>query len=282
MRVVITGANGQLGKELTRVFSSDTILSYDLPGFDLAGRDVTERIVAAQPDLIVHAGAYTDVDGAEREPDRAMAINAVGTEYVAQAACEANARLVYISTDYVFSGSKQTPYDEQDSPSPINAYGLSKWRGEQVVKSSGARSLIIRTAWLYGASGKNFVKTIMHAVQTQSTLNVVADQRGCPTHAADLADVIRTVALGNVEGILHVTNRGDCTWHEFARAIVRAMGVDIPVVPISTEMAGRLARRPPYSVLGHGRLASLGLALPFWEEAVTRFVYAAQRSIAAC
>lgn len=282
MRILITGANGQLGKELARVFSSDTILPFDLPGFDLAGHDVAEQIVAAQPDLIVHAGAYTDVDGAEREPDRAMAINAAGTERVAQAACEANARLIYISTDYVFSGLKQSPYDEQDAPSPINAYGLSKWRGEQAVQRSGARSLIIRTAWLFGVSGKNFVKSIMQAAHAQSALKVVADQRGCPTHAADLADVIRTMGLEKVEGILHVTNRGDCSWHEFACAIVRAMGVDIPVVPISTEMAGRLARRPAYSVLGYDRLASMGIALPSWEEAVTRVVHAAQRSVAAC
>lgn len=282
MRVLITGANGQLGKELSRAFSADTILPFDLPGFDLAGCDVTEQIVAAQPDLIIHAGAYTDVDGAEREPDRAMAVNAAGTESVVQAASETNARLIYISTDYVFSGSKQSPYDEQDAPAPVNAYGLSKWRGEQAVQRSRARSLILRTAWLYGASGKNFVNSIMQAAQTQSTLKVVSDQRGCPTYSGDLADVIRTVALEKVGGILHVTNRGNCTWHEFACAIVHAMGLDIPVVPISTEMAGRIAKRPAYSVLSQDRLVSRGILLPSWEEAVTKFVRTAQRSVAAC
>lgn len=282
MRVLITGANGQLGRELSRVFSGDTILPYDLPEFDLAGCDAAEQILAAQPDLIVHAGAYTDVDGAEREPDRAMAINALGTERVAQAAYRINARLIYISTDYVFSGSTQHPYDEQAAPAPVNAYGLSKWRGEQAVQRSGARSLIIRTAWLYSASGKNFVKAIMQAAQTQPSLQVVADQRGCPTHAGDLAEVIRMVAMRDVDGIIHVTNRGDCTWHEFAIAIVHAMGLNLPVVPISTEMAGRLARRPAYSVLSHARLASLGIMLPSWEEAVVRCVSAAQRSVAAC
>lgn len=280
MRILITGANGQLGKELSRVFSSDTVLPYDLPGFDLAGHDVVEQIVAARPDLIVHAGAYTDVDGAEREPERAMAINAVGTERVAQAARKTNARLIYISTDYVFSGSDHRPYAEHAPPAPINAYGLSKWQGEQAVQRTGVRSLIIRTAWLYGSSGKNFVKSIMHAAQTQPSLKVVDDQRGCPTHAADLAGVIRTVALDDIEGILHVTNRGDCTWHEFACAIVGAMGLAIPIAPISTQMAGRLARRPAYSVLGHDRLSSLGIALPFWKEAVTQFVSAAQRPVA--
>ncbi|MDP3091273.1 MAG: dTDP-4-dehydrorhamnose reductase [Nitrospira sp.] len=274
MRVLITGANGQLGCELRRIFASETVILKDLPDFDLTGSRVEEGVAEARPDLIIHAGAYTDVDGAEREPDRAMAINAYGTAQVARAAARVGARLLYISTDYVFPGTQRHPYNEEDAPAPINAYGLSKWRGEQAVAESGADVLIVRTAWLYGAMGKNFVKSIMRAAQTQSSLRVVDDQRGSPTSVEDLAAVIQAMAAGSVRGILHVTNRGDCTWYEFARAIVEEMNLEISVLPISTAEAGRLALRPPYSVLGQQRLAQLGLAPRDWRAALNQFVKA--------
>lgn len=281
MRILITGAAGQLGRELGRVFSSDTVIPKDLPDFDLARPTVERDIIEVRPDLIIHAGAYTDVDGAEREPDRALAINASGTEQVARGAALVGARLFYISTDYVFPGHQQTPYTEQDAPAPLNAYGLSKWRGEQAVQRSGARFLIIRTAWLYGASGKNFVKSIMHAARTQPSLKVVDDQRGCPTYARDLAAVIAALARREVDGVLHVTNQGACTWYEFAVAIVREMGLDLPIVPISTREAGRLAQRPGYSVLGLDRLHSLGLMVRPWREALSAFMKTEQSLLVA-
>lgn len=276
MRVLITGASGQLGTELCRVFSAETVLPFDLPDFDLADPNLAERIVQEQPDLILHAGAFTDVDGAEREPGRALAINAGGTERVAEAARRCGARLMYISTDYVFPGTKRTPYEEMDHPAPLNVYGRSKWEGEQAVQRSGAHSLIVRTAWLYGKHGKNFVKSIMHAARSQTTLQVVADQRGCPTYAEDLAEALRSLADRRVEGILHVTNRGDCTWHEFACAIVAEMRLAIPVHPITTQMAGRLANRPAYSVLAQNRVKSMGVILPDWKDALARFMHAQQ------
>lgn len=274
MRILITGANGQLGCELRRVFASETLILKDLPDFDLAGSGVEEEIAGARPDLIIHAGAYTDVDGAEREPDRAMAINAAGTAQVARAAARAGARLLYISTDYVFPGTQRYPYSEDDVPAPINAYGLSKWRGEQAVVESGADALIVRTAWLYGPMGNNFVKSIMRAALAQPSLRVVDDQRGSPTSVEDLAAVIKATAAGSVQGLLHVTNRGDCTWCEFARAIVEEMNLDISVLPISTAEAGRLAPRPSYSVLGQQRLARLDLVPRDWREALNQFVKA--------
>ncbi|MCC6140939.1 MAG: sugar nucleotide-binding protein, partial [Nitrospira sp.] len=158
----------------------------------------------------------------------------------------------------------------------VNAYGLSKWRGEQAVTESGADALVVRTAWLYGSMGKNFVKSIMRAAQVQPSLRVVDDQRGSPTSVEDLAAVIKVMAAGSVQGILHVTNRGDCTWCEFARAIVEEMNLDIPVFPISTADAGRLAPRPPYSVLGIQRLARLDLVPRDWHEALSQFVKAEQ------
>lgn len=278
MRILITGAGGQLGSALCEALGYETVIPKDLPGFDLALPIVEEQIGEASPDLIIHAGAYTDVDGAEREPDLAMAVNAKGTEQIARAAVRLGARLIYISTDYVFDGKQRTPYREDDNPCPVNQYGFSKWKGEQAVLASGARALIIRTAWLYGPVGKNFVKSIMRAAQTEPILKVVNDQSGCPTYAQDLAAAVASLVGKHVEGVIHVTNRGQCTWYEFAQAIVREMGFCCSVMPITTEQAGRLAKRPPYSVLSPDRLLSLGHALPEWSQALTRFAKVAHRS----
>jgi dTDP-4-dehydrorhamnose reductase len=280
MRVLITGANGQLGSELCRALTGDTIIAKDLPSFDLASEQVTEQIVEARPDVIIHAGAYTDVDGAEREPERATAVNVSGTERVARAAVRTGARLVYVSTDYVFDGLQQVPYREQDIPHPVNHYGLTKWQGEQAVLSSGAKALVVRTAWLFGRAGKNFVKSIMQAAQSQPCLKVVNDQRGCPTYAEDLAQAVVFLLHRDVDGIVHVTNSGACTWHEFAEAIVQEMGLAVPVLPITTGQAGRLAKRPAYSVLSGERLASLGHALQDWRQALKRFVQLQSHALA--
>lgn len=271
MRILITGAGGQLGSALCEVFGYETVIPKDLPDFDLTRPTVEEEIIGSAPDLIIHAGAYTDVDGAEREPDLALAVNAKGTEQIVRAAVRLGARLIYISTDYVFDGEQRVPYREDDSPRPINRYGFSKWKGEQAVLASGARALVIRTAWLYGPVGKNFVKSIMRAAQTEPILKVVNDQSGCPTYAWDLAAAVASLVGKDVEGVIHVTNRGQCTWYEFAQAIVREMGFCCSVVPITTEQAGRPAKRPPYSVLSPDRLLSLGHALPEWSQALARF-----------
>ncbi len=269
-----------MGSELCRALTGDTIIAKDLPSFDLASEQVTEQIVEARPDVIIHAGAYTDVDGAEREPERATAVNVSGTERVARAAVRTGARLVYVSTDYVFDGLQQVPYREQDIPHPVNHYGLTKWQGEQAVLSSGAKALVVRTAWLFGRAGKNFVKSIMQAAQSQPCLKVVNDQRGCPTYAEDLARAVVFLLHRDVDGIVHVTNSGACTWHEFAEAIVQEMGLAVPVLPITTGQAGRLAKRPAYSVLSGERLASLGRALPDWRQALKRFVQLQSHALA--
>ncbi|MGZ8382359.1 MAG: dTDP-4-dehydrorhamnose reductase [Nitrospira sp.] len=279
MRVLLTGANGQLGSALCEVFGNETVIPKDLPDFDLTCPSVEEEIVGSAPDLIIHAGAYTDVDGAEREPDLALAVNAKGTEQIARAAVRLGARLIYISTDYVFDGKQRIPYCENDIPHPINQYGFSKWRGEQVVLASGARALVVRTAWLYGLVGKNFVKSIMQAAQSEPILKVVNDQSGCPTYAEDLAAAVALLVRKDVEGVIHATNRGQCTWYEFAQAIVREMGFSSSVMPITTEQAGRLAKRPSYSVLSSDRMTSLGLALPEWSQALARFAKVRPRTL---
>ena len=276
MRILITGAGGQLGNALCEVFGYETVIPKDLPDFDLGRPNVEEQIIESVPDLIIHAGAYTDVDGAEREPDLAMAVNAMGTEKVARAAVRLGARLMYISTDYVFDGEQRVPYREDDTPRPINRYGFSKWKGEQAVLASGAKALIIRTAWLYGSVGKNFVKSIMRAARIEPILKVVNDQSGCPTYVQDLAAAVASLAGKDVDGVIHVTNRGQCTWYEFAQAIVHEMGFCCSVIPISTEQAGRLAKRPPYSVLSPDRLVSSGIELPEWNRALARFAKVAR------
>ncbi len=272
MRVLITGAQGQLGNALQQALSGEDLILKDLPDFDLTQSDCESQIVAARPSAILHIGAYTNVDGAEREPDRAMAVNARGTAFVARAAAALNARLIYVSTDYVFDGAQTTPYREEDVPHPINVYGESKQAGEIAALAGCPNTLVVRTAWLYGHAGSNFVNTMMKLASEKPFLEVVGDQRGCPTNADDLALALKDLIASDLRGICHVTNGGDCTWHEFAEAIVSFMGLSTPVRPITTEQAGRLARRPPYSVLAPGRLGRVRALLPHWKDALARFM----------
>lgn len=272
MRVLITGANGQLGTELQRVLATETLVLADLPDFDLRTSNVESHVVDAKPDVVIHAGAYTDVDGAESDPMLAMAINAEGTERVARGTVQAGARLLYISTDYVFDGLKGTPYLENDQPNPLGVYGRSKLEGERRAVAHCPNALIVRTSWLYGMYGKNFVKTIMRLAMEQPELCVVADQRGCPTNATDLAQAIAKMLTLDIRGIVHATGTGDCTWYEFASAIVSAMGRQTPVRPITTTEAGRRAIRPAYSVLENYVLKQSGIILPPWQDSLIRFV----------
>jgi len=268
----MTGANGQLGSALRRVLSGEDLTLKDLPEFDLADPASESQIREAKPDIILHVGAYTNVDQAEREPERAYAVNAEGTRRVAQAAQAAKARLIYVSTDYVFDGTKTSPYHEQDTPHPLNHYGRSKYEGEQAVLTLCPNSLVVRTAWLFGQEGPNFVKTIMRVAQERPVLEVVDDQRGCPTYAEDLAQALSQLAMSDLRGICHVTNSGHCSWYEFAQAIVRLTGAGATVQPITTAQAARLAKRPPYSVLSHDRFATQYSPLPEWQDALARFL----------
>ena len=281
MRILITGAQGQLGQALQQALSGEDLILKDLPEFDLTRPDCESQIVAASPSVILHAGAYTNVDGAEREPNRAMVVNAQGTSFVARAAATLNARLIYVSTDYVFDGTQTTPYREEDAPHPINVYGQSKRAGEIAALADCPNTLVVRTAWLYGQAGSNFVKTIMRLASEKPFLDVVGDQRGCPTNADDLALAMKDLLANDLRGICHVTNTGDCTWHEFAEAIVSFMDLSIPVRPITTAQAGRLARRPHYSVLAQGRLSTVRTPLPHWKDALARFMNATSH-LASC
>lgn len=272
MRILITGADGQLGHELQRTLQGHDLVPAIWPAFDLLKPEAGRCIIEARPDVVIHAAAYTDVEGAESEPDLAMAVNAEGTERVARACAEAGARLVYISTDYVFDGRKRQPYLEQDETNPLGAYGRSKLEGERRALAGCPNTVVVRTAWLYGPHGKNFVKTIVRLASEKPELRVVADQRGCPTLAGDLAEALAKLLAVDLRGVAHATNSGDCTWHEFASAIVALMGAAVPVRPISTAEAHRAAPRPAYTVLANIVLAKAGIVLPPWKESLARYL----------
>lgn len=271
MRILITGADGQLGLELQQAFKNDTLIPLVWPAFDLLKPDAREQVLAAAPDVIIHTAAYTNVDKAEHEPVVAMAVNADGTERVARAADKVGARLIYVSTDYVFDGTKGRPYEESDPTNPLGVYGRSKLEGEQRALACCTNTLVVRTAWLYSAHGANFVKTIMRLAREQRELRVVNDQYGCPTHAGDLARALSRIVHLPLQGIVHATGSGHCTWHELASAIVSSMAVPVNVLPISTKDAHRPAPRPAYGVLANRVLAGAGISLPHWKDSLVKF-----------
>jgi dTDP-4-dehydrorhamnose reductase len=272
MRILVTGANGQLGYELLRALTGEDVIAANQPDYELTDPQVADKIAATRPDLVIHTAGYTDVDGCERDPETAFTVNAHGTRRVAEGAAKANARLIYISTDYVFDGKKTEPYTERDPVNPLNVYGRSKLAGEEEAVKGCRRTLVLRTSWLYGVHGKNFVKTILSLAVAQPEVRVVEDQRGSPTYARHLAQVIAGLIRSDVTGVVHAGGEGECSWYEFAKAILQEAGLGCRVVPISTAESGRLALRPPYSALSTAILHQHGLSLPPWREGVRQFL----------
>ncbi len=272
MRILITGADGQLGTELRRVLAAHTLIPKMWPEFDLLKPDAEQQIVDARPEVVIHAAAYTDVEGAEREPDLAMAVNGEGTGRVASAAVRCGARLFCLSTDYVFDGAKGAPYEETDQPHALNAYGRSKLEGERLALARCSRTVVVRTSWLYGAQGKNFVKTILGRAAKEPELFVVSDQHGSPTQAGDLATAIGRMLPLELPGIVHASGSGSCSWHEFASAIVALAGLPARVHAITTAESRTRVVRPPHSVLANRVLAARGIVLPHWKDALARFL----------
>src|SRR5437867_2695492 len=272
MRILVTGAKGQLGQELQRVLTGEDVIAADRPDYELTDPKLGDEIASTRPNLVIHTAGYTDVDGCERDPEIAFAVNAQGTRRVAEGAAEANARLIYISTDYVFDGKKTEPYTERDPVNPLNVYGRSKIAGEEEAVKGCRRTLVLRTSWLYGVHGKNFVKTILSLAGTQPELRVVEDQRGSPTYARHLAQVIAGLIRLDVTGVIHAGGEGECSRYEFAKAILQEAGLRCRVVPISTAESGRLAWRPPYSALSTALLHLHVLSLPPRREGVRQFL----------
>jgi len=272
LRVLVTGGKGQLGRELVRVLNGHDLFRLDLPEMDIQDLRVIQAVLDAKPEVVIHAAALTDVDACERDPERAYRINVTGTKHVAEAARRLMAKLVYISTDYVFDGTKQEPYAEEDRPNPINTYGRSKLEGERSVLSCAPASLIVRTAWLYGEGVNNFVSAILRLARVNRTLHVVDDQVGSPTWARDLAEIIRALIGLGTSGIIHAAGKGACSRFELARAIVAMAALDAQVLPTTSDHYPRPARRPAHSPLAQHRLNQLGLAIPHWTESLKEFL----------
>ena len=276
MKLLVTGANGMLAQAVVPAFMAAgyTVLAIPRAKLDVTDGDAVEREVsAARPDWVCHLAAYTDVDGCESNEAHAMRVNGEGAGNVASAAARVGAGVIAISTDYVFAGDDAAPRKEDDPVGPVSAYGRSKLAGENAVRAATARHAIVRTAWLYGRGGRNFVDTIRARALAGEPLQVVDDQRGAPTWTWDLAKALVELAQRNATGTFHATNEGSCTWHEFATEICRLAGVDVPVARISSAQLARPARRPAFSVLDTSRLAQLlGRRLPHWRDALTRYL----------
>jgi dTDP-4-dehydrorhamnose reductase len=256
------------------------VYGVDQKDFDIGEEAAVQRALRElRPEFVFHLAAFTDVDGCEANPPKAEQVNALGTRNVARACAEIGAGLLYLSTDYVFDGRGKRPYQEDDCPNPLSVYGLTKLRGERHVQALVARHAIVRSSWLYGPHGKNFVATILKFAKERGELRVVSDQRGSPTYTRHLALKLAELLAIRGYGVFHVTGSGACSWFEFARAIVQSGGYpQVRVAPITTREAGRLARRPALSVLENRRLAESKLgALPHWTEGLAQYLEEGRR-----
>lgn len=278
MKILITGGKGQLGRDLEKVLLSAGRYEITCLGhseLDVTRPAIVQKIVLAyRPEVIIHAAANTNVDGCELDKDNAYLVNALGSRNVTVAATKMGAKLVYISTDYVFNGKAERPYTEFDVPDPINVYGKSKLVGEQYVASLFNKYFIVRTSWLYGRHGKNFVKTMLNVAKERSEVAVVNDQVGSPTCTKDLARFIAGLIQTELYGTYHASNSGFCSWFDFAQAIFNKAGLrQVKVRPVSTPELNRPAPRPAYSVLDNYCLRLQGLpTLRPWEESLQEFL----------
>jgi dTDP-4-dehydrorhamnose reductase len=273
MRVMIIGASGLLGKPLVQQWKNIDLITPTSGEVDIrdAG-SVRAALRENAPDWIVLTAAYTDVDGCESNREHAFALNCDGPVNVAKAAKETGAKFLFISSDYVFDGTKRTPYETGDPRNPQSVYGQTKAEAEIELLELIPQCCIVRTSWLFGAGGKCFPDTILKAARSRPALDVVNDQRGCPTYADDLAKTIVQLCDMNASGIVHATNAGDCTWFEFAGEIVQRAGLATVVRPVSSAQFPRPARRPAYSVLSPLSLHALGIEMPSWRDALSRYL----------
>ncbi len=284
MRVTLFGASGLLGQELVCELSADPstdpsadrLTALSSPDADLRDPErIRERICDSRPDWVILSAAYTDVDGCESHRDKAFAVNCEGAVNVAQAARTAGARLLFLSTDYVFDGTKRWPYEITDARNPACVYGESKARAEERLLEILPDVCIARTSWLFGHGGKCFPATILKQASTRPEISVVNDQRGSPTFTRDLASALVQLCRANARGIVHATNSGNCTWYDFATEIVRASGLPTKINPVTTAEFPRPARRPAYSVLAPNSLHALNIHMSSWHDALRRYLASA-------
>jgi len=275
MLTIVFGSKGQLGRDLCARFRRDgEVFAADLPEVDIADFGAVEEFMReARPDLVINAAAYTDVEAAEDDPVSAFRVNETGAGNIARASARAGAPVVYYSTDFVFDGIKRAPYAPDDAPAPLCVYAKSKLAGEEATRENNDRHCIIRTAWLYGPGGNNFVEKILRAAQTRPSLPVVEDEVGSPTYTLDLAEATAALASAGAIGTFHVVNSGSCSRYEFARKIVELAGLDTRVEPCSAGAFPVKAKRPLYSVLSNEKYETLtGKTMRGWQEALASYI----------
>ena len=278
-RVAVVGAKGMLAHDLLEVLEPSMgadgieVWTEDLPEFDITDDEAVKRFVAkCRPEVIINCAAYTDVDGCETHREQAMAVNATGVGNLARAANAVGAKLVHVSTDFVFDGIKDGAYREEDPAAPLSVYGTSKLEGERQAQQARDH-IIVRTAWLFGVAGKCFPKAILKQARAGKPLRVVDDQRGSPTHALDLAEAMWKLVEADAHGTFHAAGSGSCTWFEFAEEICRQSGLRVEIEPIESQELARPARRPANSVLDSSRLTELtGFAFPSWRQSLGIFL----------
>ena len=274
MKIMITGAYGMLGSDLREVLKNFELICTGSKDLDISDEEkVMEFISEKSPDLVVNAAAYTAVDDCETHFDEAYAVNAIGPKNLAIACKKQDVPLVHISTDYVFDGSKRTPLLENDALGPQSAYGKTKLEGEKFIQEYTDKYFILRTAWLYGIHGNNFVQTMLSLAENHDEITVVDDQIGSPTYSLDLAVSIANLLNSDKYGIYHLTNEGECSWYEFSKRIFELSDVDVKVLPVTTEEFPRPAPRPHYSVLSNQKWIKAGFPpMRKYEEALSDYL----------
>lgn len=276
MKVLVTGANGQLGYDVIKQLNSAGIdyLGTDRESLDITNKEQVTRVISDyNPDAVIHCAAYTAVDKAEDEKDLCYSINVLGTKYVAEACKEIDAKMVYISTDYVFDGEGDEPFEMTDKPNPINYYGQTKYEGEVEVQKDLSKYFIVRISWVFGSNGNNFVKTMLRLGKERDEISVVADQIGSPTYTPDLAKLLVEMIKTDKYGVYHATNEGYCSWYEFACEIFKQVGIDVKVNPVKTEDYPTKAKRPMNSRLSKKQTWSVfSFELQNWNSALRGFL----------
>jgi dTDP-4-dehydrorhamnose reductase len=272
MRIVITGAAGQLGRLLQEAFAHHDLIPLSHADLELGSPGATEALIATRADLVIHPAAYTNVDGCAKDPERAFRVNGLGTRYIALACRKLGAALVYISTNEVFDGRATSPYFEYDLPHPINVYGRSKLAGEQAVRELVERHYIARVAWLYGGD-RNFIRTVLRLAGERDSLSMVADEIGSPTHAADAASAITRLVATEQYGTYHIVNSGSCSRYDLAAETLRLAGRgSFDLRPMQLADYKRDSVVPPYTPLHNLAAADLGITLRPWQEALAEYV----------
>jgi dTDP-4-dehydrorhamnose reductase len=276
MKVLITGANGQLGYDVIKLLDSEGIefLGTGRESLDITNEEQVSRVICDyNPDVVIHCAAYTAVDKAEDDKELCYSVNVLGTKYVVEACKKTNAKMVYISTDYVFDGKGDKPFDVIDKPNPINYYGQTKYEGEIVVQKSLDKYFVVRISWVFGSNGNNFVKSMLRLGKDRDEISVVADQIGSPTYTYDLAKLLVEMIKTDKFGIYHATNEGYCSWYEFACEIFNQVGMDVKVNPIKTEEYPTRAKRPKNSRLLISKINSeFTVTLNEWKLALNSYL----------